>query len=120
MNTNKEENTRELKGLYKNVNISVKALNRIIVLCMVVILAVVLIDLQDPGFTVSFDPQGGTDVPSQKRMYGELLEEPEPPTREGYEFTGWYWDAACMEPWDPQVQTVEGTLTLYAGWRPCN
>ena len=77
---------------------------------------VLVIEMQDPGFTVTFDSKGGTDVPSQSRMYGELLEVPEPPTREGYTFTGWYKDASCDILWNLEQDTVQTDTTLYAGW----
>jgi uncharacterized repeat protein (TIGR02543 family) len=48
--------------------------------------------------------------------YGQLLTLPEPPTREGYTFTGWYKDAACDRLWDPAKDIVETDMTLYAGW----
>ena len=52
----------------------------------------------------------------QEQMYGEPLALPEPPTREGYVFTGWYTDPACFEPWNIEVNTIESEMTLYAGW----
>ena len=107
-----------LKGLYKNVRISVRTLDWIIVACVVGILVFLAFDLQSPGFTVTFDSRGGTDVPAQVRQYGELLEDTAQPTREGYGFTGWYRDPACFEPWDLQADTVGESITLYAGWQP--
>ena len=104
------------RGLYRYVKISVKALDRIIVACIAVILIVVAMELRDPGFAVTFDSRGGTDVPAQNRMYGELLEVPEPPTREGYVFVGWFTDSNCENSWDAEIMTVEGDLVLYAGW----
>ncbi len=111
-----EENIPKFRGLYRYVKISVKALDWIIVACIAVILIVFAFELRSPGFTVTFDTKGGTDVPSQSRMYGELLESPEPPTRQGYEFTGWYKDVSCYEPWNMESDTVETDVTLYAGW----
>ena len=111
-----EENVPKFRGLYRYVNISVKALDRIIVACIAVILIVVALEMRSPGFTVTFDSKGGTDVPSHNQMYGELLEVPEAPTREGYRFTGWYTDAACFERWDTENRTIEMDMTLYAGW----
>ena len=81
-----------------------------------VILLVVALEMRDPGFTITFDSKGGTDVPAQTQMYGELLEVPEPPSREGYTFTGWYKDHACMEAWNVKEDTIQSELTLYAGW----
>ena len=40
-------------------------------------------------YTVSFDSDGGTAVPSQKILKGHCAEEPEPPTKEGFIFGGW-------------------------------
>lgn len=113
-----EQETPKFRGLYRHVKISVKALDWIIGICIAVILIVVAVEMIDPGFTVTFDTRGGTDVPAQTQMYGELLELPEPPTREGYAFTGWYTDPGCQLPWNVEERTIEGDLTLYAGWEP--
>ena len=114
--TQQKENIPKFRGLYRHVKISVKALDFIIVACIAVILVVFALEMWDPGFTITFDSRGGTDVPAQNQMYGELLEVPEPPTREGYRFTGWYTDAACDILWNVEVQTIETDMTLYAGW----
>ena len=111
-----EEKIPKFRGLYRHVKISVKALDWIIAACIVVILVVVAFEMRSPGFTVTFDSKGGTDVPSQNQMYGQLLDVPEEPTREGYVFTGWYTDSACFELWDMENRTVEADMTLYAGW----
>ena len=111
-----EEQIPKFRGLYRYGNISVKQLDMIIGLCILVIIIVVAIELMDPGFTVSFNSLGGTDVAPQEQMYGDLIEEPIPPTREGYTFTGWYRDSACFVPWDVEKDTVETDTTLYAGW----
>ena len=111
-----QRQTPPFRGLYRHVKISVKALDRIIIACIAVIILVVALELRDPGFTISFDSRGGTDVPAQSQMYGELLEVPEPPTREGYRFTGWHTDTACQELWDLENAVIQMDLTLYAGW----
>lgn len=111
-----EQQLPRFRGLYRHVNISVKALDRIIVACIAVIVIVVALELRNPGFTITFDSKGGTDVPSQTQMYGELLDVPEDPTREGYEFTGWYVDSACDILWTEDIRTIESDMTLYAGW----
>ena len=111
------EESRKLKGLYKGVNVSVKTLNIIIIACVLLIIVLVAMDLRDPGLTVSFDTLGGSDVASQQQMYGELLRLPDPPSREGYTFTGWYKDYACFEPWDNTTDTIQSDMTLYAGWQ---
>jgi len=113
---NDEKKPKEFRGLYKHVKISVKTLDRIIVGCIAVIVILVALDLRNPGFTITFDSKGGTDVAPQNQMYGELLEVPEDPTREGYEFSGWYRDPACDEVWEEEADIIECDLTLYAGW----
>ena len=110
------EEQKPLKGLYKNVNISVRALNLIIIACVVGMILFVAFDLREPGFTVTFDSRGGTDVTAQVRQYDEPLAALEAPTREGYQFTGWYRDPACQEPWSAESDTVRESMTLYAGW----
>ena len=112
-----ENKPREFRGLYKYVNISVKTLDRIIVACIAVIVILVALDLRNPGFTITFDSKGGTDVAPQNQMYGELLEVPEDPTREGYEFLGWYLEPSCDELWEEDTDIIECDLTLYAGWK---
>ena len=114
--TQTEENVPKFRGLYRYVKISVKTLDKIIVACIAVIILVVALEMRDPGFTITFDSRGGTDVPAQSQMYGDKLQVPEPPTREGYRFTGWYTDEACFEPWDLENQTIETETPLYAGW----
>ncbi len=111
-----EEQVPKFRGLYRYVKISVKALDRIILACIAVILIVVALEMRNPGFTITFDSRGGTDVPAQNQMYGELLDVPETPTREGYLFTGWYKDQACFEQWNVETETIETDMTLYAGW----
>ena len=112
-----EEQLPRFRGLYRNVNISVRALDYIIGACITVIVLVVALELRNPGFTITFDSRGGTDVAAVNQMYGDLLDEPEPPSREGYSFTGWYTDSACYVQWDVSNDTVQSDMTLYAGWK---
>lgn len=107
---------KPFRGLYRHVKISVKALDWIIGICIALIALLVFLELRSPGFTVTFDSRGGSDVPHQERLHGELLEVPEDPTREGYVFTGWYWDEGCYNLWEMETRQVEADLTLYAGW----
>ena len=113
-----EKEPPQFRGLYRHVKISVKTLDIIIIACIAVIVIFLAIDLQNPGFTITFDSKGGTDVPAQNQMYGELLEVPQPPTREGYVFAGWCKDAACFEFWREDTDTIQSDLTLYAAWEP--
>ena len=112
-----EEQVPQFRGLYRHVHISVKALDCIILACIAVIIIFTFVGLQNPGFAVTFDSQGGSDVPFVDGIaYEELVPEPEPPTREGYEFTGWYIDPGCATKWDMEKDPVYQDFTLYAGW----
>lgn len=108
---------RKLRGLYRHVKISVKTLDRIIVVGIVAIVLVLIFAAKHGGYTITFDSNGGTDVPSQALRYGDLIAEPEPPTREGYRFGGWYIDEATNEPWDFDT-AVGDSMELYAKWVP--
>lgn len=117
-NEGAERQQPQFRGLYRNVKISLKALDTIIIVCIAVIVILLALDMRNPGFTITFDSKGGTDVAPQNQMYGQLLEVPEPPTREGYVFTGWYRDPACYEQWNVETDQIGSDLTLYAGWEP--
>ena len=115
--TEEQRKIPKFRGLYEHVHISVRALDIIIAVCIAVIVIVLAVDLgTNPGFTVTFDSKGGTDVSAQQVNYGELLKPAEPPVREGYRFTGWYRDSACYELWGLEVDAVQQDMTLYAGW----
>lgn len=112
-----EQQTPKLRGLYSKVKISVKTLNIIIVVLGVLLVVCMAFGIKNGGFRVSFDTQGGTAVESQTRMYGELLEETDAPTREGFEFDGWHLDPGGTLPWNLETDVVTESMTLYAKWR---
>ncbi len=67
-------------------------------------------------YAVSFNTQGGSDVASQTVEHGKAATEPAAkPTREGYEFAGWYADAACTQEFD-FTQAIKTNTTVYAKW----
>ena len=66
--------------------------------------------------TVKFESNGGTQVPSQTVSYGEKVQRPDNPIREGYHLVGWYSDIDLQTPWDFEADTVQGNMTLYARW----
>ena len=105
-----------MRGLYRNVKISVKTLDKIIIGGIILLVVLILYGVANNGYTVTFDSRGGTDVPSQELMYGDLVEEPDPPTREGYTFAGWYSDENCRYQWDMDTNEVSQSMTLYADW----
>ncbi|WP_341279372.1 InlB B-repeat-containing protein [Paenibacillus sp. FSL H8-0537] len=68
------------------------------------------------SYTVSFDSSGGTSVPDQTVKKGAVVSIPTDPTREGYEFAGWYRDNALTNGYDFTTAVVTGDMTLYAKW----
>ena len=105
------------RGLYSKVKISVQTLDKIIIGGIIVGILLVLYGVANNGYTVTFNSRGGTDVPAQTEvMYGDYVVEPEPPTREGYVFTGWYADENCTQRWVMDYSQVGQDTTLYAGW----
>ena len=67
-------------------------------------------------YTVRFDSLGGSAVASVEANAGSTIAAPANPTRENYNFTGWYKNAACTEIWDFSTDKVNADTTLYAGW----
>ena len=104
------------RGLYRHVKISVKTLDKMIIGGILAIVLILGYGIANNGYTVTFDSKGGTDVVAQDKMYGDHVDLPEPPTREGYVFTGWYADENCVNVWDMENYIVNDDLTLYAGW----
>lgn len=65
--------------------------------------------------TVTFNSNGGSAVTAQTVAYGGTVREPEPPTRSGYRFAGWYSDPGLTRAWDFSW-TVTADMSLYAKW----
>ena len=66
-------------------------------------------------YTVTFNTNGGSDVDSLSVAYGEKVEKPADPTREGYTFAGWYSNEELTMPWDFDTP-ISDNITLYAKW----
>lgn len=101
--------------LDKKMNLTTKKLDIVIAVCMILLVISLAIGYATRGYTVQFNTLGGTTVESQEHMYGDLITV-EPPTREGYEFAGWYKDILLEFEWNLETDTVEGDMTLYASW----
>lgn len=110
------ETTRKPGGLYRNIKMSVKTANILVIIGCVALLFTMFFLVQHNGFTIKFDTDGGSYVESCKVMHSEIVPEPETPVKEGYTFTGWYTDRACTQEWDIDSDTVSESMTLYAGW----
>ena len=66
-------------------------------------------------YAITFDAQGGSTVVSQTVTAGEKVTKPTDPTRTGFDFDGWYTEAACTTPWNFDT-SVTASMTLYAKW----
>ena len=67
-------------------------------------------------YTVTFDSNGGSSVPSQTVEKNAKATPPTDPTRNGYTFDGWYTTASGGQKFDFNT-TITGNITLYAHWR---
>lgn len=83
----------------------------IIVIILILIITMFLL-FNKKTYTVTFDTNGGSSVASQQIKEGDLLQEPEEPTKEGYDFIGWF---LGDEEFDFQSK-VEDNMTLTAHW----
>lgn len=68
-----------------------------------------------PKYTVSFDSHGGTEIEDQTVENGTPAAEPEPPTKDGCTFQGWFDEDGVRWPFDQEI--TEDT-ELHAVWRP--
>ncbi|MBR2025318.1 MAG: InlB B-repeat-containing protein [Clostridia bacterium] len=83
-----------------------------VTLMLVVIL--VACNEKDNNVTVSFNSNGGTEIPAQEIIKNEKAVEPQAPTKDGYEFLGWY---LGTEKWSFSTNTVTSDITLDAKYQ---
>ena len=69
------------------------------------------------------DSVNGNDIKTESLLYkkmeivpGELIAQPEDPTRNNYEFTGWFKESTCDNMWDFAVDKPLDSVFLYAKW----
>ena len=70
------------------------------------------------SYSVSFETNGGSEIPSMTATNGEVLDVADP-ERKGYTFSGWYYDEGLTQEYDPDTTTFTEAFTLYAKWEPC-
>ena len=83
----------------------------LIVLLGILIFAIV-VSSKGNSIKVTFDSHGGTEVESLKIKKGEIIEEPEKPSKEGYEFIGWYYDGKKFD----FSKELDKNIKLEAKW----
>ena len=67
-------------------------------------------------YSVYFNPNGGSNVPTQIVNSGDKVTEPTNPTKTGKTFGGWYSDLALTDAWTFATDTVTSNMMLYAKW----
>ena len=71
-----------------------------------------------PGYTVTFNSMGGSDVPSYTDVIpGSKINKPTDPTREGYKFFDWYTEPELITPFYFAGTEINSNTTLYARWQ---
>lgn len=66
-------------------------------------------------YTITFNTNGGNNIPPTEIEEGQKLTKPTDPIREGYKFIGWYSDEDLTEEFDFNTPITEN-ITLYAKW----
>ncbi len=69
-------------------------------------------------YVVTFKSNGGTSVESQRLNANSHVVKPKNPTKENYDFLGWYVDSYFSKEWIFNSDEVTSSITLYARWKP--
>ena len=68
-------------------------------------------------WVVAFNTDGGSEVAEQFVKNNLRAERPaEDPTKEGYQFAGWYADKDCTQSFDFENTAITGKTNVYAKW----
>lgn len=84
-----------------------------LVIAIAIIICLLLPKDTKTVYTISFNTDGGSEVVSQQIEEGKIIAKPDDPSKEGYEFLGWYLNDKYF---DFETE-VEGNLTLDARWK---
>lgn len=109
-NESSEKRKKDKKGLSLGAKIA-------IVVVIVVALILILLKVFKKGeYTVKFDVDGGTKINEQIVKKNEKVKEPSEPTKDGYEFEGWYLNGKEYD-FDSKVTS---DLVIKAKWNSTN
>ena len=67
-------------------------------------------------FTVLFESNGGGVVASQYILSGSKIQQPTMPSKENYDFKGWFKEASFTNEWNFATDMLTTDITLYAKW----
>ena len=70
--------------------------------------------LKKVSYQVTYNANGGSEVAAVKVLNGKTLSKPADPTKDGYDFIGWYTDEAFTQPFVFGATPITGNVTLYA------
>ena len=107
------------RGIYGSKDVPIRILDGLIVGMILLAVVLTVIFSINGGYRVTFDTQGGGEIPYQKLRYGKLVEKPENPQKPGYEFVCWKREEAEGE-WSFEHDQVKGDMTLTAQWKPAS
>ena len=122
MSSGKQENPMVKKrlfgrGIYGSKDVPIRLLDKLIIGAIVLTVVLIIYSTVNGGFYVRFDTDGGTEVVAQKLRYGATVAEPFAPEKPGYVFSGWR-IKDTETGWNFQLDTVSGSMTLVAQWKP--
>lgn len=72
------------------------------------------LDSYNVDYTITFDFRNGNPIITETHKAGEYLTEPESPSKEGYQFIGWFDDTLLI---DFTMYKVTKETTIYAKWK---
>lgn len=107
------------RGIYGSKDVPIRILDGLIAGMILLAVVLTVIFSINGGYRVTFDTQGGGEIPYQKLRYGKLVEKPENPLKPGYEFVCWKREEAEGE-WSFDHDQVKGDMTLTAQWKPAS
>jgi uncharacterized repeat protein (TIGR02543 family) len=67
------------------------------------------------SYVVSFNSNGGSHVPDQTVAAGQTVVKPDDPTKDSFDFAGWYSDSGLTQAYDFSTPVNSG-FTLHAKW----
>jgi len=67
-----------------------------------------------PSYEIIFDTNGGSAVEKQTVLHGGLITQPQNPTKNEYNFNGWYYNDRL---WNFDSNIVDKKITLVAKWK---
>lgn len=68
------------------------------------------------NYTVTFNTNGGSEIPAASVVNGKTVEKPDDPTKENSVFLGWYADEALTTPYAFTTTEIKANVTVYAKW----